>query len=851
MLIFLILMHHVSADNGFPSVKLPHGGIFNWLNALSIWRKPFNNKNIFGFTTNSSEPDLRMMIDDIIDFLNLTDKNFSGEIDDIINMRNDTNSTYIYDDSEVYSESNSGIDDKDETQTDKCFGLYGNSLQLCRTLGLAIHSEDIGIKQEHMNIFIANIVGYIPTVFFLLILTIGSIIYYIVQMSLSYKFFKPVETTKPAIYSIIIFYSGDFLVFLSAIFYLVAFTGINHMFQSFNEFDTIIPRITHSLATSLISLVDYGIPDSLGPTIELFLGICNSTSEYLSNLTDSFITPTYTIQTTITSNNESDMGVFGIFSLKIQPVSNQLYTSMKKYHELDDIPRYFNDQDFAPYQNIIHYLLTAEIHFAKVVIDINTLLNYFRDILIPLKKYVVDIRNQNISDHNITVNEFLSNVQNTSIEDFYALQHLDKKAAAANPEWTAICIFYYIVGVFFLLTPIGLGFVFLLHNKLSICIANTIAICPLISTILMFVCSFLFTGIGFADSIISEKLEPSLDYFLDRVIEKTIPERVIYIAPIEISSHSNGNFNGTIHLSDIVFPHPLDMIQQFIESDDDTGIADAFNLPDIIKMDNYGEELGRFLVLLGQNFTLGQSINKGLDTVQQLFKYVENFPQEVDGYFNWGVPISLTTKKLRDDIQLKCPEAMNELDVYLNEIDSYVSLMNSQYQIALHEIYYSLPNALGKIESELSSYISSVMNYLGMSIEHALKSVYPVLNTIEIAPILGPYAIIRNVFLYDLAFTSAYISCSGHLMMVGFIVVVTMMWIRRKGMLPIKVTAQSSEDMQDYNDEDQSEKDKSHSHSDSKSKSKMKTKSKTRTKSKTTSEPISKIISSDSSSSIP
>ena len=40
----------------------------------------------------------------------------------------------------------------------------------------------------------------------------------------------------------------------------------------------------------------------------------------------------------------------------------------------------------------------------------------------------------------------------------------------------------------------------------------------------------------------------------------------------------------------------------------------------------------------------------------------------------------------------------------------------------------------------------------------------------------------RNIVFYDLASMSAYVSVSGTLMMIGFVFIVVLMWIRRKGM---------------------------------------------------------------------
>lgn len=76
------------------------------------------------------------------------------------------------------------------------------------------------------------------------------------------------------------------------------------------------------------------------------------------------------------------------------------------------------------------------------------------------------------------------------------------------------------------------------------------------------------------------------------------------------------------------------------------------------------------------------------------------------------------------------------------------------------------------------------MNDLGSSVKLLLHNIYSVLNMIKNEPFISFYATIRNLFFYDLVSTAAYISISGTLMMIGFVFIVVLMWIRRKGMRP-------------------------------------------------------------------
>lgn len=200
-------------------------------------------------------------------------------------------------------------------------------------------------------------------------------------------------------------------------------------------------------------------------------------------------------------------------------------------------------------------------------------------------------------------------------------------------------------------------------------------------------------------------------------------------------------------------------------------------------MDRYGDEIGNFIIDLGQHFTFPSILDELFHGVAELFSLVSYFPRECDGFFNWGIPMKDTTSQLRKEISQMDPSALPDLEPYLTEIDGYVNEMNSQYDMALSLIYINLSNAIDHIDLKVANYIKSVMYDLGTDVRHTFKQVYHVLNNIKIEPVIGPYAVVRNFFFYDVADTCTYLSASGTLMMFGFVFVVILMMIRRKGML--------------------------------------------------------------------
>lgn len=764
--IFFFLVQSISS-NEFPSIKYPKKGIFGWFNSLSHMKKPFNNKKILGFTANTSKPDLHIFAIDIANHLNLHDLNISAKIAEAVNKNNQKKRNSLL--------SQKSCPDKDQ---------YENVYQLCHLTGINLDLQNIGIPLDHTNILIGNVAGYFPTGLFLIILAIVTIVIYIFQLSLCCFICKPSEHTSPYIWSIILFYAGDALVLISAILYFCSFTGINSLFSTLISLNTVVPRITYSIASSLQSITTTGIPNGVGPLIEKIISICNSTKNYLDITAESFLSPTIILQKKMVSKNESDLGVFVIYNDKIQPLANDFYTSAKKYPKLSNISSYFARQNFTSYQDQMQDLLSSELDFADQMKELNSFFEYLNSTLEPYQKYITHLPEQELKGTNKTIKESIEELKQKSLESFDSLTRLNKSAKNKHTLYIFICIVFFIFGIVLLGAPIFLGIMYCKHTKCSICIASTVGIYPIVATILMFAVSVVFTGIGFADVELSDQLEPSIDQFLTRVIARTIPTFDINIPPINVSEKTDDQYNGVIRLDKIVFSNPMTTIENFVNSNEETGIADSLKLQSIANMDNYGDELGNFIIRMGQNFTLPKNVVYLLNSVENLFHLVSKFPDTIDGFFNWGIQMTKTTNKLRQEINNQDPSASPELEPYLKEIDRYVELMNSQYKIAKYQISDRLTEALSKLEERLLNYIRSITNDLGSALKHLFKNVYPFLNTIQIGPIIGPYAILRNFFFYDVASTSAYLSASGTLMMFGLAFVVILMWIRRKGMCP-------------------------------------------------------------------
>ena len=210
--------------------------------------------------------------------------------------------------------------------------------------------------------------------------------------------------------------------------YFCSFTGINSLFQTLISLNTIVPRMTYSIASSFESLTTKGIPNSIAPLIKVSIDICNETKSYFDFTANSFLRPSIVLQKKFVSHNETDPGVFVIYNDKIRPEAAQFYQQAKKYPKLSNISQYFAQQDFSSYQKTIKELLDDELKLADEMKKLNSFFEYLNDTLQPYYRYVANLTYQKAKGSNETIGEKIAKLKEKSIESFQSLSELNRKS---------------------------------------------------------------------------------------------------------------------------------------------------------------------------------------------------------------------------------------------------------------------------------------------------------------------------------------------------------------------------------------------------------------------------------------
>lgn len=779
---FLFLITASFSSDDFPDIHFPDGGIFNWYRTLDAYRKPFDGDTFLGYTMNTSILDLKMLANDIIQHMNLKPINVTDELDEVLNPISLT-----------------VVENSRLLEGGKCDGLTGNLLHFCEMFNLNLDCSSIGISQEHMNIVIACIAGFIPVVLFNFIISIVILIIIIVQwILLCMGYFKPTYSRKPHIIILVGFIAGALLTLLSAIFFAVGFSSFNHMFDTFSDLDTLQDKIIISVCNSFHKLTKDSIPNAIGPIYEAILNITGVSSQYLLKTSNDFLEPFSTSRAMITG----EQGIFQIFRTEVQENASKLNELLMTNANTASLKLNIPQGDNKKYSDAIDDVFKDALTFSSYFKDINAIFVSFQEILEPYKVYLTDLTNAPY-ENGMTIGEAIDSLKDQSIENIKIYNEVKQTVSPIEKLRGFLEAAWIIITILLISLPFIYGYAFFTHSKFSICMTGTAGVCPFLAIFVMFAICFLCTGLGFAISSVSNVFEPTVDYFVDGIIDDSVPNRKIILPPISVDKKSKDYFSDTqMNFTELTIPSPLDMLTHFVNSSPRTGFAEALNLRKIFDIGIIGSDLGKFFQLLGKNFKGNQQFNDALNEVADSLQFLTLlFPNMIDPFFNNGISIFKSTQKMREEIIAKDESFLNQCEPFLGAIDNSTTIMNEKYAIAVLAFHVKMPDAIKNITPQLYQYLSYLMNTFGETLAHTFNQIYPMLDSVEIAPISGPYALLRNLIFYDFSHGAAYVSLSGHLFGFGIITVVTTMLIRRYDLQPISQVVMKSETELESSDE--------------------------------------------------
>lgn len=164
--------------------------------------------------------------------------------------------------------------------------------------------------------------------------------------------------------------------------------------------------------------------------------------------------------------------------------------------------------------------------------------------------------------------------------------------------------------------------------------------------------------------------------------------------------------------------------------------------------------------MIGQNFVLLELVTGILDVVGNIYKQILKLPVKLAGFFRYAISIDHATNDLRSQIKQQNEAAYPILNPYLDKMDEDLDFMKMQYENSLQVIDTNLCEAMNTIENDLTSYFKFIFSSFGLGIQKIFDNVYSIIHEIETRPMVGSYAIIRNLVFYDISSTAAYLSAS-------------------------------------------------------------------------------------------
>ncbi|OHT05623.1 hypothetical protein TRFO_26571 [Tritrichomonas foetus] len=796
--LLLSLLNSLSNGKEFPKIEYPEGGIFDWLKFPAFLRKQFDGLKIAGFRLNTSDIDVKWFAQSIIKNLNIN-VNISEIINEIINaksinvftVKQSTNQSFLNNQNESFisllkqnisQKFNHFKNDVKILSSEGCDVEYDNIRAICKLTGTRIDLSSLGLNDEQTDALLASILGLVSSAFPAIILLFISIVFYIFQLIGCCFWMKPKRSDCPLLVSSVFFTIGIFSMILSSCFFISTIDEINESFETLLSFDQVTSHVVSSLSDSFQILFNDLFPSASSPVFEAIFNVVDNLEKYLTSLLSITVIIINDLRLKLVSDNPKDPGLFHIYDEIIGPEASKMHAIFRESKDTANLVYIFAPVNWSTVGNYVNDLVLGLMASINRTSDVNSLFETIEDIIQPYYHFAENPK-EILLHENYTMGDFLDYFKNINVTDASEYQKYLEIVTKFNEIWDVFYYIFYIFGGLILALSIIYTIAFFTRNKMSRCIASSAALFPLIAVIIFSVISAAFTVVGFTLYYVSLNLEPYVDTIFDTFFEEIAPESVIPLGSMQITSKSDGYFSGSLNLGDLKFLTPLNLIFDLVTSDYSKGLADALKLDQIFDLTTLEDSIYNTFIESGASFAMPEDLLKTISTLKAALMNSEKLPITIDGLFNWGISVTQSTKFIRDYlIKIHRNDVLLRVEPYLKNIEGNVTLMRDQYVIIEDYVHEIIPLMLDQISPNLTSIVMTLTKNLGLTLSNVLTQVYPIINTLKVEVIAGPYASIRNLAFYNLTLTASYLSLAGYLAIIGFFICVLSLWIRRQGM---------------------------------------------------------------------
>ena len=821
MFSFILFLLQNSFSKGLPETKHLRGGVFGWVNALSLQRKMWSSLPIPVISFNSSEISLSDITtefitgqfdinlsqiiqdmlgslfneteeDNITDNYNYTDDNeefvYKFQYQKIISNLPKKITKY-YEEDEEYDYDNGDYPDyyEEENKTryycDK--DLYPNAHLITDML-----DGELEFDCATVNNFMGQIFSYVFIIVPLLIIFIITLLYYIVFCFGRCCCCRAKKRFKPRLIEIIFFI---IITTFMAITIAFSFTASAYMMKIVNY---VFKKGIQKDAETVCQMIDPSIGDGLQNMVNKLV----PSIENISNKTVFTIDESLPRLMSILNGTQNNIMKLSDVMRDIQKYGGDAQTDIKQKEAT------FNECIKVGSSQGCSSDTISEVNFFDQFSDFNKALDSVNEMESAISN-VSDVMNVSsfVDSGKDTIVESIDGIRE-SVDEIGNFSIIDKCDFGEYFELVDDLPSFIVpvAGVVLFLIPI-IMLVILLIQVCTFwtkgCCSRCCAACCIPCCVCAF-CQLIFglmaTFACFVIIFLNLFYSQGDDVFDTFIKEITNDERTIDFGYLNLSSMTN-DVIGFFPLESIKLKK-IEFIKNFIDAKLDTPLSKIISLEQL--------PFNEIADMLEESLTNAANSTNLDDLIVNPIREVINDTKS-----------SLPDVELNDIAQIdKMKESLNNLK---NAVENCYQTCNSNFD-NLNSSYFNfftqfnlkqnnfkntieiIENSLDATPNEVSLYaydlFGGLLKTLGKSFASTLRLIIPVLNEFEVGWLIGAFNILRVNFMYNLYTSIICISITSHLYMIGMMAMTTLLWCRRKGMA--KQKSEEEEEEEDETDDD-------------------------------------------------
>lgn len=763
MLMFLILIQQIHSYK--TDAYMSTGGVIGWGKLLATAHK--NSIKVLGYSSSKKNLNFDPLLSEMIKH-KLYDVNLTRSINNALGK------FALVEEPEHVSTLPEPLNEK----------KTGNILKFEDLIGKTVDLDKYGIKVSTANDVIGSFVGFINSSISIAVIWAIATLFFIFQFIGCCFIWKARTHRQPKILLKIALFLVLVILVISAIFFLLAFSGLEFFVEPYKVLETqILKDISNQLYGGLEATFYPG--DSGSQVYQMFNPMFTNISENITNLKTIIDKIDGSITEHFNNINESVFkSVMKDFNDNIDSLNNAIDDAHTNYGANISKLEKIQDEVISGIYSNIKESKDKISDYTKKIDSKKNMIDGVSEQLKNISDELKDMSGNWLDDILEELDEMRKKTSRTKYDN--ALGKIIDQIIDYYKTWQTI---YIIIGALIIVTVVIYGSCFCSHCAVARCCSSSSAICPFIFNIVLVVIAFVTTIPGCALCKIGEIYKDSIDTATSVAIDQVAPNGQIDIPPISFDSITDNLISGTVKLELKVNKDKIKVLNAFrnLFGQYKHPLSSIINTYETFKFGELGNDASKQLYDISNEYSLPNEIEQEFnESYKQINEYEDQVKEGLAFYhkINQSYDDKLDALKSKDNYYNSNKDKIDDINETFRRLeDTYKT-----FYVSFEKPGEFLTNNYNEFQDDIRYIIRNIANNL---LDYLPKT-NEVLDKINVSNIIYYYPQLENAVSYSIPYFASSFSLASHLFIFGSIFLVLIMWYQRQFQLNVTHAESSS-----------------------------------------------------------